>query len=148
MKKKVIILFVLVVLLFIFLWYRGETPVELSIKDISKIDIVVDYGRYSAYIENEKALLDVIETLNSIRGRSGGYTYKDLGGRTPISSVTIYDKKGEILDYMHFSYNIFGADGNFYKMSSSEHNKLVMLCKKYGDYPEEQKNYIEDYNMW
>lgn len=113
-------------------------PIHLSNKRISKIDIELQMSSLDlsvvgyATIDDEKAIKEAIGILNDIQVIPGKYSVYDLEGDSPSAEIMIYDGN-KVVDSIGIYYDIVAYNGNFYKISISQYNKLIDLCRQYGD---------------
>ena len=116
-------------------------PIRLSTKGVEEIfvAIMISTNRLTfdgeATISKQYDIKDVVRILNGIRAfRWGEYSVYDLEGDSPTAWIHIYDKEGDIVDSIYFYQNILSYGDRFYKINMSEYDRLMEICKKYGDY--------------
>lgn len=138
-RKKYVIFMGIAALLILCLGVEGFIkPIHLSNEKISKIFIAINISSDAisacgdATIEDEKAMKEVIGILNNVKVKLGKYSFHDLEGDSPSAWITIYDGTKE-MDYIAFYYDIVTYNGNYYKISISQYDKLIDLCKQYGN---------------
>lgn len=113
-------------------------PIHLSNRRISKIFIALQMSSRditvegSATIDDKKVIKEAIGILNDIKVIPGKYSIYDLEGESPSAWIMIYDGT-KVVNSIYFYYNIVAYKDNFYKISISQYNKLINLCRQYGD---------------
>lgn len=113
-------------------------PIHLSNSRISKIFIALQMSTHditvdgSATIDDKKEIEEAIGILNDIKVMPGKYSVYDLEGESPSAWIVIYDGT-KVVNSIDFYYNIVAYEDDYYKISISQYNKLIDLCRKYGD---------------
>ena len=70
--------------------------------------------------------------MNDIKVMPGKYSVYDLEGESPSAWIVIYDGT-KVVNSIDFYYNIVAYEDDYYKISISQYNKLIDLCRQYGD---------------
>lgn len=65
--------------------------------------------------------------------REAAALLEDLEGVSPTAWVELSDGKGERLDSVYFYQNILLCESGYYKISMSEYDKLIQLCRDFSE---------------
>lgn len=143
MRKKVCVGMVLVALLLVYELGVKVSPFWFDEKEVYAVSIGLHWngGEGELYVTGREEVRDVVRTLRRIRGWRGRYSTDNLSGDSPSAMIAIYrskdDAEGEVC-YMIDDIAVPEAD-TYYKIRyEAEHKRLERLCKKYGEYREEE----------
>lgn len=138
-KHILLIIFICLILICLGIKFIFDTKfLHISSEGIAKIFIGIEvHSRElacsaSATISDKKEIQEIVDSLNHIRRLPGIYSVDDLGGESPSAWVMFYDKY-EVINSIYFYYDIVVHDDNYYKIDLSEYDRLISLCKQYGD---------------
>ena len=116
-------------------------PIHLSTEGIEEVfvAVMISTNRLTfdgeATVTKQRDIEDVVKTLNSIRAfRWGRYSVDDLEGDSPTAWINLFDRERDIVDSIYFYQNILSYGDKFYKISMSEYDSLLKICKEYVDF--------------
>ena len=141
-RKRIIKIVVIIIIVIAIMVNMVTTkPVHVSAKGVEEIfvAVMISTNRLTfdgeATVTKRRDIEDVVKILNSIRAfRWGRYSVYDLEGDTPTAWINIYDGERQIADSIYFYQNILSYGDEFYKISMSEYDDLLKICKDYGDF--------------
>lgn len=113
-------------------------PISIEREGVDKITIAINISSKektftgNANISDDTDLTAVVEVLNNIKASKGNYSIYDLEGDSPSATVMIYNGK-EKMNSIYFYYNILVYNEHYYKISISEYDKLIEVCKNYSE---------------
>ncbi len=115
-------------------------PVHLSEDGVGKCfaAVVISTDRLTfdghASITKKQDIEKAVKILNGIRAfRFGEYSVEDLEGDSPTAWVELSDGEGERLDSVYFYQDILLCESGYYRISMSEYDKLIQLCRDFSD---------------
>lgn len=116
------------------------SPFDIEEKEVYRIKLGIEYHAESkaisgeALIEDKEGIKETIDILNKIQGYRGFYSRKDLPGDSPSAIITIYSSESDVIGHTSMIYYNFivPEEETYYKIKTSEHNKIAELCHKYG----------------
>lgn len=140
MKINITVIVLGIIITFIIIGLVACTkPMSLSVnqENIASISISVNstIPKYemlgSAKITDNEGIKDCIQKINSMKV----YLKKDYENESesPAALIKFYDEKRKETDSIYFYYDIILYNQEFYKVDTSEYEKLFELCRKYGE---------------
>jgi len=142
-RKKICIGIVLVALLLAYELGIKVSPLRFDAEETYAVSIGLQYtgGSGEAYIADRDGVREAVRTLNGIRAWRGFYSVEDLSGDSPSATITVYESKNDTMGYgFHIIDDIIVPEADtFYKINyKAVHKKLAELCRKYGEYHEDE----------
>lgn len=141
-KKRIIKIVVIIIIIIAIMVNMVTTkPIHLSTKGVQEVfvAVMISTNRLTfdgeATVTKQRDIEDVVKILNNIRAfRWGRYSVYDLEGDTPTAWINLFDREREIVNSIYFYQNILSYGDKFYKISMSEYDSLLKICKDYGDF--------------
>ena len=144
-NRKRIIKIALIIVIIIAIMVNMVTikPIHLNTKGVEEIfvAVMIDTNRLTfdgeATVSKRRDIADVVKRLNNIKTfRWGRYSVYDLEGDSPTAWIDLFDQEREVVDSIYFYQNILSYGNKFYKISMSEYDCLLKICKEYGEFQE------------
>lgn len=139
-RMRIIRIAVVILLIVILVNAIMIKPVHLSEDGVKEcfVAVVISTDRLTfdgyASIKKKQDIKKAVKILNGIRAfRFGEYSVEDLEGDSPTAWVELSDGKGERLDSVYFYQDILSCESGYYKISMSEYDKLIQLCRDFSD---------------
>lgn len=144
LKYKRKIIYSILVCAFVLLVYNvciKTSPISLNKEKVYSISLSVDYSAQNksmvgdARITDKDEIQETISILNSIKAYRGFYSADNISETSPSASIVIYDSKNDTIgDSYEIHYDIIASDkGDFYRIKSSENDKIGQLCQRFGE---------------
>lgn len=116
----------------------GLSHERMKIREAAASFVSKEYRRnYQEHgaITKKQDIEKAVKILNGIRTfRFGEYSVDDLEGASPTAWVELGDGKGERLDSVYFYQDILLCESGYYKISMSEYDKLIQLCRDFSEH--------------
>lgn len=125
-------------------YFSSTKPINLSNRGISKIFVVLQVSSNSisvcadAEIMGKGNIKEAIDVLNNIKIIPEKCSVYDLEGESPSAWILLYDGKKEV-EHIDIYYDIIKYDDKYYRISVSEYDELIELCRQYGSISELEK---------